>query len=73
MDVKALDWEALRRSAAHINENGTNGKKKLCSTKVSKGIKSFSHELGPRGGISPVLQRAHSFNDLKVALQSLIF
>lgn len=47
-----------------------NGKQSLVERanygKVSKGIKSFSHELGPKGGISSAHPRAHSYNDLKV-------
>ncbi|KAI8016159.1 putative serine/threonine protein kinase IRE4 [Camellia lanceoleosa] len=38
---------------------------------VPKGVKSFSHELGPKGGIRPVYHRAHSYNDLKELLGSL--
>ncbi|KAL9397910.1 hypothetical protein Peur_012163 [Populus x canadensis] len=40
-------------------------------SKVSKGLKSFSHELGPKGGISPAQPRAHSYSDLKELLGSL--
>lgn len=29
-------------------------------------LKSFSHELGPKGGIPSAQPRARSFNDLKV-------
>lgn len=32
------------------------------------GIKSFSHELGPRGGVQASHPRPHSYNDLKVML-----
>lgn len=32
------------------------------------GIKSFSHELGPRGGVQTSHPRPHSYNDLKVML-----
>ncbi|XP_010540353.1 PREDICTED: probable serine/threonine protein kinase IRE4 isoform X2 [Tarenaya hassleriana] len=39
--------------------------------KVSMGIKSFSHELGPRGGIRTAYPRPHSYNDLKELLGSL--
>lgn len=39
----------------------------MCISKVPKVIKSFSHELGPKGRIHPVRPRAHSFNDLKVS------
>ncbi|KFK36169.1 hypothetical protein AALP_AA4G087000 [Arabis alpina] len=41
----------------------------LPSTKVS--IKSFSHELGPRGGVQTSYPRPHSYNDLKELLGSL--
>lgn len=39
--------------------------------RVPKGLKSFSHELGPTGCIHSVNPRAHSFNDLKELLGSL--
>ncbi|KAG2314452.1 hypothetical protein Bca4012_065137 [Brassica carinata] len=35
------------------------------------GIKSFSHELGPRGGVQTSHPRPHSYNDLKELLGSL--
>lgn len=38
----------------------------LGTRKIPIGLKSFSHELGPKGGIRPVHPRAHSYNDLKV-------
>ncbi|KAG9440943.1 hypothetical protein H6P81_021108 [Aristolochia fimbriata] len=41
------------------------------TTKASKGLKSFSHELGPKGGIQPVHPRAHSYNNLKELLRSM--
>ncbi|KAL6574297.1 hypothetical protein OROHE_001201 [Orobanche hederae] len=41
------------------------------SYKVPKYVKSFSHELGPKGGIQSAHPRAHSFNDLKELLGSL--
>ncbi|XP_059279154.1 probable serine/threonine protein kinase IRE4 [Lycium ferocissimum] len=41
------------------------------NSKASKTFKSFSHELGPKGGIQPSPPRAHSFNDLKELLGSL--
>ncbi|XP_023644926.1 probable serine/threonine protein kinase IRE4 isoform X2 [Capsella rubella] len=37
----------------------------------SMGIKSFSHELGPRGGVQNPYPRPHSYNDLKELLGSL--
>lgn len=51
-------------------ENRLNGKQSSAesaySSIVSKGLKSFSHELGPKGGIPSAHPRAHSYNDLKV-------
>ncbi|KAH9313805.1 hypothetical protein KI387_022432, partial [Taxus chinensis] len=41
------------------------------SRKFPKGFKSYSHELGPRGGMRPTFPRAHSFNDLKELLGAL--
>ncbi|XP_055833113.1 probable serine/threonine protein kinase IRE4 isoform X2 [Solanum dulcamara] len=41
------------------------------NSKASKAFKSFSHELGPKGGIQPSPPRAHSYNDLKELLGSL--
>lgn len=43
----------------------------LGTRKIPIGLKSFSHELGPKGGIRPVHPRAHSYNDLKELLGSL--
>ncbi|KAF5747100.1 serine/threonine protein kinase IRE4 isoform X1 [Tripterygium wilfordii] len=37
----------------------------------TKGLKSFSHELGPKGGIPRSNPRAYSYNDLKALLCSL--
>ncbi|CAI9116717.1 OLC1v1017946C3 [Oldenlandia corymbosa var. corymbosa] len=41
------------------------------SRKIHKSLKSFSHELGPKGGILSVNPRARSFTDLKELLGSL--
>lgn len=41
------------------------------NSKAGKTFKSFSHELGPKGGIHPSPPRAHSYNDLKELLGSL--
>lgn len=35
-------------------------------SKMPKGSKSFSHELGPKGGIRLIHPRPYSFVDLKV-------
>ncbi|KAK8642446.1 hypothetical protein V6N13_011789 [Hibiscus sabdariffa] len=56
-------------------ENKFNGKKSSAESAgysiVSKGVKSFSHELGPKGGIPSTYPRAHSYNDLKELFGSL--
>lgn len=36
------------------------------------GFKSFSHELGPKGGIRPFSSRAHSYDDLKVYMLGVL-
>lgn len=41
------------------------------SHKLPKGLKSFSHELGPKGGIPSPQPRARSFDDMKELLGSL--
>lgn len=38
----------------------------ISNHKMHKSMKSFSHELGPKGGIPSVQPRARSFSDLKV-------
>ncbi|CAH2035750.1 unnamed protein product [Thlaspi arvense] len=48
-----------------------NSETNLSTCKVSMGIKSFSHELGPRGGVQTPNPRPHSYNDLKELLGSL--
>lgn len=40
------------------------------SRKAKGGLKSFSHELGPKGGMQTFQLRAHSMNDLKMLLGS---
>ncbi|KAJ8762244.1 hypothetical protein K2173_007400 [Erythroxylum novogranatense] len=40
-------------------------------SKPSKCLKSFSHEIGPKGGIQTVQSRAHSYSDLEELLGSL--
>uniref|UniRef100_A0A2P2JRE8 non-specific serine/threonine protein kinase n=1 Tax=Rhizophora mucronata TaxID=61149 RepID=A0A2P2JRE8_RHIMU len=56
-------------------ENNLNGKQSSSESpsqsKPSKSLKSFSHELQPKGGIQPAEPRAHSYSDLKELLGSL--
>ncbi|GER47942.1 kinase [Striga asiatica] len=61
-----------RRKVRKMRKNLTGDPPKVIPAyKVSKNIKSFSHELGPKGGIQPAHPRAHSFNDLKELMGSL--
>lgn len=70
--VKAPDKEGSTRTKQWKEGKYLTGKQSspegLSSIKVPKGLKSFSHELGPKGGIPPSHPRAHSYNDLKVSL-----
>lgn len=72
---KDVDVEDRRRTKLHHEGNHLNEKQSLAehvsSSKVSKGLKSFSHELGPKGGIPSSYPRAHSYNDLKELLDTL--
>ncbi|XP_019072057.1 probable serine/threonine protein kinase IRE4 isoform X2 [Vitis vinifera] len=73
--VKAPDKEGSTRTKQWKEGKHLTGKQSspegLSSIKVPKGLKSFSHELGPKGGIPPSHPRAHSYNDLKELLGSL--
>lgn len=68
-EVKAFDKEALSGKQQKIGKS-TFGKQtetgKTSVDKMPEVPKSFSHELGPKGGIRPSYTRAHSFSDLKV-------
>ncbi|XP_043687798.1 probable serine/threonine protein kinase IRE4 isoform X2 [Telopea speciosissima] len=72
--AKSLDKEVFvgtKYSAAQKYLIGKQSSKYSISTrKLPKGI-SFSHELGPKGGIRHAQLRAHSYNDLKELLGSL--
>ncbi|XVE94740.1 hypothetical protein REPUB_Repub02eG0035200 [Reevesia pubescens] len=72
---KTCDKEEPARTKLGYTENRLNGKQSSAESAytsiVSKGLKSFSHELGPKGGIPSAHHRAHSYNDLKELLGSL--
>ncbi|KAK6245388.1 hypothetical protein SCA6_008478 [Theobroma cacao] len=74
-DIKTRDKEELTRAKVGYMENRLNGKQSSAesahSSILSKGLKSFSHELGPKGGIPSAHPRAHSYKDLKELLGSL--
>ncbi|XP_059638103.1 probable serine/threonine protein kinase IRE4 isoform X2 [Cornus florida] len=74
-EVKELGEDGPTRTKLHKVGNNLTGKQSspdtTCSSKVPKVLKSYSHELGPRGGIRPVHPRPHSYNDLKELLGSL--
>lgn len=68
-EVRALDKEAVSGKQQKVGRS-TFGKqteaRKISADKMPEVLKSFSHELGPKGGIRPSCTRAHSFGDLKV-------
>ncbi|XP_015576027.2 probable serine/threonine protein kinase IRE4 isoform X1 [Ricinus communis] len=74
LEHKTLDKFEQRRIKFVNGENHLDGNQPsveiLSQSKASKGLKSFSHELGPRGGIPPAQPRAHSYSDLKELLGS---
>uniref|UniRef100_A0A5B7BF23 non-specific serine/threonine protein kinase n=1 Tax=Davidia involucrata TaxID=16924 RepID=A0A5B7BF23_DAVIN len=74
-EVKALGKEGHTRAKLHGEGKHSTGKHSspegTCSSKVPKVLKSFSHELGPKGGIRPAHPRPRSYNDLKELLGSL--
>lgn len=73
--VKTLDEEGATQ--ARVPNKGNHFSEKYSSrestsfSKVSKGQKSFSHELGPKGSIPPAQPRAHSYSNLEELLGSL--
>ncbi|KAF8406405.1 hypothetical protein HHK36_008492 [Tetracentron sinense] len=74
-EVKRLYKEGLVGTKQRAEQKHSAGKQSspesISSRKVPKGLKSFSHELGPKGGIRPAFPRSHSYNDLKELLGSL--
>ncbi|KAH9758651.1 putative serine/threonine protein kinase IRE4 [Citrus sinensis] len=70
VDVEDRRRTKLRHEGNHLNEKQSLAEH-VSSSKVSKGLKSFSHELGPKGGIPSSYPRAHSYNDLKELLDTL--
>lgn len=68
-DVKAFDQEALSGKHQKVGRSTFGKQSEAGNTftdKMPDVPKSFSHELGPKGGIRPSYTRAHSFSDLKV-------
>ncbi|XP_022038790.1 probable serine/threonine protein kinase IRE4 isoform X1 [Helianthus annuus] len=66
-EVDAFDKEALPGKQQKVGRP-TLGKQ---TDKMPEVLKSFSHELGPKGGIRPSYTRPHSFSDLKELLRSM--
>ncbi|XP_057819606.2 probable serine/threonine protein kinase IRE4 isoform X2 [Cryptomeria japonica] len=69
------DSQVSYQDAVTCNGKDMLGKKPMLQEsqirKFPKGFKSYSHELGPRGGMRPACPRAHSDNDLKELLGAL--
>ncbi|GKV29885.1 hypothetical protein SLEP1_g38763 [Rubroshorea leprosula] len=74
-EVKMHEKEETTRIKVGSNGNLQNGKQSSADVvsggKASKTLKSFSHELGPKGGIQSAHPRVHSYGDLKELLGSL--
>lgn len=74
-DMMMLDKNGFPGTKHYAEWEDSAGKQSLPASfqvrKIPKGPKSYSHELGPRGGIRLALPRAHSYNDLKELLGSL--
>ncbi|OVA18675.1 Protein kinase domain [Macleaya cordata] len=68
-EIKMLNKEGVGVAKHLIGKEPS--PERLGTRKVPVGLKSFSHELGPKGGIRPAYPRAHSYNDLKELLGSL--
>ncbi|KAG8654675.1 hypothetical protein MANES_05G161800v8 [Manihot esculenta] len=75
LEAKTLDKKEQAGSKISNGGNYQNGKQSslesLSRSKMTKGLKSFSHELGTKGSITPVFPRAHSYSDLEEILGSL--
>lgn len=73
--VKTPDEESPTQTKVHNEGNHLDVKyssrESASHSKVSMGLKSFSHEIGPKGGIQPAQPRAHSYSDLEELLGSL--
>lgn len=71
---EALEKKGLTREMYKVRKHQTGkhtlGERKHLS-KMPKGSKSFSHELGPKGGIRLIHPRPHSYVDLKEFLGAL--
>ncbi|XP_052202925.1 probable serine/threonine protein kinase IRE4 isoform X2 [Diospyros lotus] len=73
-DVKGFVKECLRTRLHKVGKQAIahqTSPESMCTIKVPKGLKSFSHELGPTGGIYPLHPRSHSYDNLKELLGSL--
>ncbi|KAF9620298.1 hypothetical protein IFM89_011033 [Coptis chinensis] len=69
LEIKMVDNKV---SGGTTNSPGKEPSQETSGTrKPPPGFKSFSHELGPKGGIRPFSSRAHSYDDLKEMLGSL--
>ncbi|CAK9142824.1 unnamed protein product [Ilex paraguariensis] len=73
LEIKAFNKESptIKPKVGTYSTGKQSSLEFTCSSKAPKVLKSFSHELGPKGGIRPVHPRAHSYSDLKELLGSL--
>ncbi|XP_057469292.1 probable serine/threonine protein kinase IRE4 isoform X1 [Actinidia eriantha] len=73
-EVKGFGREGSRTKLHKVGKHSTVNQSSSESTRIvtiPKVLKSFSHELGPKGGIRPVQPRSHSYDNLKELLGSL--
>jgi hypothetical protein len=69
LDEEGATQARVHNKGSHLNEKYSS-RESATFYKVPKGLKSFSHELGPKGGIPPAQPRAHSYSNLEVLLNS---
>ncbi|KAL5704834.1 hypothetical protein ACHQM5_023205 [Ranunculus cassubicifolius] len=69
LEIKMVNKNGGRSTQHSIGKESS--QENSSTRRTPPGFKSFSHELGPRGGIRPVASRAHSSDDLKEMLGSL--
>ncbi|KAJ4833940.1 hypothetical protein Tsubulata_016646 [Turnera subulata] len=70
IEERISEVKASEKSGTRFSSEGNFYDKKHSSQNL-RNKKSFSHELGPKGGIQPPHPRAHSYSDLKELLGSL--
>lgn len=69
LEIKMVNKKGVE---GNMHSNGKESSEEVSETRrMPPGFKSFSHELGPKGGVRHFSSRAHSYDDLKEMLGSL--